>query len=54
MLKRVETSEAILALLDTFQEDRSCISNGKPELLLYLMFVFASNLMKSRVVYAAI
>ena len=24
-------SEAILALLDTFQEDRSCISNGRPE-----------------------
>ena len=31
MRKKVEKSEAILALLDTFQEDRSCISNGKPE-----------------------
>ena len=36
MRKRVEKSEAILALLDSFQS----ISNGKPEQLLYLMFVF--------------
>ena len=37
MRKRVEKSEAILALLDdSFQ----CISNGKPEQLFYLMFVF--------------
>ena len=36
MRKRVEKSEAILALLDTFQ----CISNGKPDKLLYLVFVF--------------
>ena len=36
MRKRVEQSEAILALLDSFQ----CISNGKPEKLLYLTFVF--------------
>ena len=36
MRKRIEKSEAILALLDSFQ----CISNGKPEKLLYLMFVF--------------
>ena len=50
MRKRVEKSEAILALLDSFQ----CISNGKPEQLLCLMFVFISNLMKSSVVYAAI
>ena len=35
MRKRVEKSEAILAVLDSFQ----CISNGKPDLL-YLMFVF--------------
>ena len=40
MRKRVEKSEAILALLDSFQ----CISNGK----------LISNLMKSSVVYAAI
>ena len=34
---------------------RSCISNGKPEKLLYLMFVFfGSNLMKSSGVYAVI
>ena len=49
MGKTVEKSEAILALLDSFR----CILNGKPEQLLYLMFVF-SNLMKSSVVYAAI
>ena len=36
MRKTVEKSEAILTLLDNFQ----CISNGKPENLLYLMFVF--------------
>ena len=36
MRKRVEKSEAILALLDSFQ----CISNGKPEQLFYLMFVY--------------
>ena len=36
MRKTVEKSEAILALLDGFQY----ISNGKPEQLLYLMFVF--------------
>ena len=36
MRKRVEKSEAILALLDSFQ----CISYGKPEQLFYLMFVF--------------
>ena len=36
MRKTVERSGAILALLDSFQ----CISNGKPELLLYLKFVF--------------
>ena len=37
MRKRVEKSEAILALLDdSFQ----CISNGKPEQLFYLIFVF--------------
>ena len=37
MRKRVEKSEAILALLDSFQ----CISNGKPDKLLYLLtFVF--------------
>ena len=36
MRKTVEKSEAILALLDSFQ----CISNGKPEQLLCLMFVF--------------
>ena len=35
MRKRVDKSEAILALLDSFR----CISNGKRELLLYLMFV---------------
>ena len=34
MRKRVEKSEAILALLDSFHG----ISNGKPELLLYLTF----------------
>ena len=34
---------------------RSCVSNGKPELLLYLMFVsFISNFMTSSVVYAGI
>ena len=33
---------------------RSCISNGKPEELLYLMFgFFISNFMKSITVYAA-
>ena len=33
---------------------RSCISNGKPEQLFYLMFVFfISNFMKSRTVYAS-
>ena len=37
MRKRVEKSEAILALLDdSFQ----CISNGKLEQLFYLIFVF--------------
>ena len=35
MVRRLLKSEAILALLDSFQ----CISNGKPESLLYLMFV---------------
>ena len=51
MRKRVAKSGAILPLLDTFQD---CISNGTPELLLYLMFIYISNLMKSSVVYAAI
>ena len=33
---------------------RSCISNGKPEQLLYLMFpLFLSNFIKSRTVYAS-
>ena len=50
MRKRVAKSEAILALLDTFQ---GCISNGKLEYLLYFMFVFISNLMKSLIFYAA-
>ena len=36
MRKTVEKSEAIVVLLDSFQ----CISKGKPEKLLYLMFVF--------------
>ena len=35
MVRRLLKSEAILALLDSFQY----ISNGKPESLLYLMFV---------------
>ena len=35
MVRRLLKSEAILALLDSFQ----CISNGKAESLLYLMFV---------------
>ena len=34
MVRRLLKSEAILALLDSFQ----CISNGKPESLLYLIF----------------
>ena len=50
MVRRLLKSEAILALLDSFQ----CISNGKPDSLLYLMFVNFFNLMKSSVVYAAI
>ena len=50
MRKRVEKSEAILSGLDSFQ----CISNGKPEYLLYLMFVFISNLMESSLLYGAI
>ena len=32
---------------------RSCISNGKPEQLLYLMVIFISNFMKSSTLYAA-
>ena len=37
MRKRVAKFEAIMALLDTFL---GCISNAKPEQLMYLMFVF--------------
>ena len=48
MHKRVAKSEAILALLDTFQ---CCISNGKP---VFDVCFFISDLMKSCVVYAAI
>ena len=51
MCKRVEKSEAIKALLESsFQ----CISNGKPELLFYLICFLISHLMKSSVVYGAI
>ena len=48
--KTVVEVSAVLALLDSFQ----CMWNGKPESLLYLMFVIFFNLMKSSVVYAAI
>ena len=47
MRKRVEKSEAILALLDSFQ----CISNSKPDYCISCLF-FISNLMKPSVVYA--